>query len=92
MTSRATAKEARDPERHDRGRRSIFVYELDGETYEHDRPKITGAEIMEQAGITEAEGLIQLLPDGTTATIDPDEVVKLVPKPQFKRRPKFKRG
>ena len=69
-----------------------FVYEVDGIEYHSDRPKLTGAEIMAAAGIPLAEGLVQLLPDGTTVTIAPTEEVHLVPEAQFKRRPRFKRG
>lgn len=69
-----------------------FVFDVDGTTYEHDRPKITGGEIMAMAGISPSEGLIQLLPDGSRRTIAPDEEVHLVPGTQFKRRPRFKRG
>jgi hypothetical protein len=69
-----------------------FVYEVDGIEYHSDRPKLTGAEIMAAAGIPVAEGLVQLLPDGTTVTIAPNQEVHLVPDPQFKRRPRFKRG
>lgn len=69
-----------------------FVYDVDGATYEHDRPKITGSEIMAAAGIPLSDGLVQLLPDGTTATVNSDDEVHLVPGTQFKRRPRFKRG
>jgi hypothetical protein len=69
-----------------------FVYEVDGIEYHSDRPKLTGAEIMAAAGIPLAEGLVQLLPDGTTVTVAPTEEVHLVPDAQFKRRPRFKRG
>ena len=69
-----------------------FVYDVDGVTYHHDRPKITGGEIMAAAGIPTTDGLVQLLPDGTTATVNPDDEVHLTPGAQFKRRPRFKRG
>jgi hypothetical protein len=69
-----------------------FVYEVDGIEYHSNRSKLTGAEIMAASGIPLAEGLVQLLPDGTTVTIAPTEEVHLVPEAQFKRRPRFKRG
>ncbi len=75
-----------------RGAGTDFVYDVDGVTYHHDRPKITGAEIMAAAGIPVRDGLVQLLPDGTTATVSPGDEVQLVPGAQFKRRPRFKRG
>lgn len=75
-----------------RGAGPEFVYDVDGVTYHHDRPKITGSEIMTAAGIPLSDGLIQLLSDGTTVTVNPDDEVHLVPGAQFKRRPRFKRG
>ena len=74
------------------GSKSDFVYEVDGTEYRSDRPNLTGAEIMAAAGIPAAEGLVQLLLDGTTVAIAPTEEVHLVPEAQFKRRPRFKRG
>jgi hypothetical protein len=77
---------------HPDGRGAVFVFDVDDVTYEHDRPTITGAEIMVLAGITPSDGLIQILPDGTRKSVAPDETVRLVPGVQFKRRPRFKRG
>jgi hypothetical protein len=74
------------------GHGAVFVFDVDDITYEHDRPTITGAEIMTLAGISPSDGLIQILPDGTRKTVAPDETVRLVPGVQFKRRPRFKRG
>jgi hypothetical protein len=69
-----------------------FVYEVDGVEYHSNRPNLTGAEIMAAAGIPPSEGLVRLLPDGTTASVAPTDTVHLVPDAQFKRRPRFKRG
>lgn len=69
-----------------------FVFDVDGVTYEHNRPKITGEEIMALADISLEEGLIQVLPDGSRQTVAPNAEVHLVPGAQFKRRPRFKRG
>jgi hypothetical protein len=69
-----------------------FVYEVDGIEYHSDRPTLTGAEIMAAAGIPVGEGLVQLLADGTTATVTPTDEVHLVRDAHFKRRPRFKRG
>jgi hypothetical protein len=90
-TQAVTGHDERDPGV-DRGPRQDFVYDVDGTTYHHDRPKITGAEIMLAAGIPSSDGLVQLLQDGSTATVNPDDEVHLVPGALFKRRPKFKRG
>jgi hypothetical protein len=73
-------------------RAAVFVFDVDDVTYEHDRPTITGGEIMSLAGISANDGLIQILPDGTRKTVTSDETVHLVPGAQFKRRPRFKRG
>lgn len=70
----------------------VFVFDVEDTTYEHDRPKITGGEIMDIAGIPRSQGLIQVNPDGTTTSIAADVEVHLVPGAQFKRRPRFKRG
>jgi hypothetical protein len=78
---------------HDHDERGpVFVFEVEGTTYEHDQPKITGGEIMDIAGIPRSQGLIQVNPDGTTTSIAADAEVHLVPGAQFKRRPRFKRG
>ncbi|WP_406161732.1 multiubiquitin domain-containing protein [Streptomyces canus] len=76
----------------DHTKHPTFVFEVDGVEYTHDRPTITGAQIMEMAGINPADGLVQILPDGTRITITLEETVRLVPGAQFKRRPRFKRG
>lgn len=76
----------------DRPGQATFVYDVDGTTYTHNRPKITGLEIMETAGIPLSDGLIQILDDGTTRSIAPEDEVHLVPQARFKRRPRFKRG
>ena len=92
IETQANQSTGADGSDHDRGASPGFVYEVDGAAYRHDRPKITGAEIMAAAGIPISDGLVQLLADSTTATIQPDDEVRLVPGTQFKRRPRFKRG
>ena len=77
---------------HDDDRKGRFVYDVDGVTYHHDHPTITGAEIMMVADIPVSEGLVQLLPDGQTKTVGPNDVVSLASRAHFKRRPRFKRG
>jgi hypothetical protein len=91
-TESVAEHDARPDEHSASGTAADFVYDVDGVTYHHDRPKITGAEIMAAAGIPASDGLVQLLSDGTTATVNPDDEVQLVPGAQFKRRPRFKRG
>ena len=79
---------------HNEGKLAIaeFSYDVDGTTYYSKWRKITGAEIMATAKIPLSDGLIRLFPDGTTASIAPDEEVDLEPEARFKRRPRFKRG
>jgi hypothetical protein len=72
--------------------KAVFVFDVDGTTYDYPHPTIAGAEIMTIAGITLGDGLIQILPDGTRVTVEPTDTVHLVPGAQFKRRPRFKRG
>ena len=69
-----------------------YVYDVDGVAYYSDRRKLTGAEIMAAAKIPLSDGLVQLFPDGTTATVAPDEEVDLELDVKFKSRPRFKRG
>ena len=76
----------------DETKHKIFVFEVDDVEYTYDKPTITGAQIMAIAGINPADGLVQILPDGSRKAIAPDETVELVPGAQFKRRPRFKRG
>lgn len=91
MTAEPTTS-LKEAEGSDRPGRATFVYDVDGTTYTHNRPKITGLEIMETAGIPLSDGLIQILDDGTTRSIAPEDEVHLVPQARFKRRPRFKRG
>ena len=72
--------------------KALFVFEVEDTNYEHNRPEITGGEIMDIAGIPREQGLIQINPDGTTTSIAADQQVRLVPNARFKRRPRFRRG
>ena len=73
-------------------RKPPYVFEVDGKDYGYDRPTITGAQIMDLARISASDGLVQILPDGATKTILPDDVVHLASRSHFKSRPRFKRG
>ena len=85
-----TVVDAADPDGGDR--KPPYVFEVDGKNYGYDRPTITGAQIMHLARISASDGLVQILPDGATKTILPDDVVHLAPRSHFKSRPRFKRG
>ena len=69
-----------------------FKLIIDGKEYEVKHELLTGREIMKLGDIPIADGLIQLLPDGTQVLIGPDEVVDLKKGDHFKRPPRFKRG
>jgi hypothetical protein len=70
----------------------VFAFDVDDTTYRHDRPRITGAEIMDLAGIPRAQGLVRLRDDGSTTAVAADADVYLVRGLHFRRRPRFKRG
>jgi hypothetical protein len=70
----------------------VYVYDVDDTTYEYDQTTITGAQIMQSAGIPTTEGLIRILPDGTRESVNAYDEIHLVSGIQFKRRPRFKRG
>lgn len=69
-----------------------WVFEVDGVTYRHDDPFITGGEIMDIAGIPRDQGLVLVHEDGTQEAVPADKRIKLVPAPVFRKRPRFKRG
>ncbi|MYH24302.1 MAG: hypothetical protein F4156_03680 [Holophagales bacterium] len=69
-----------------------FTLIVDNKEYLVKSELLTGREIMKLAGIPFADGLIQLLPDGTQVLIGLDETVDLKQGDHFKRPPRFKRG
>jgi hypothetical protein len=71
---------------------AVFVYDVDGTSYEYDQPTITGAQIMFAAGLDPQQGLIQILSDGSRVTVNGGDTVNLSAGAHFKRRPRFKRG
>ena len=80
----------------DRGQVSVpsgaFKLVIDGKEYEVKSELLTGREIMKLGDIPIADGLIQLLPDGTQVQIGPDQVVDLKQGDHYKRPPRFNRG
>ena len=70
----------------------FYTFFVDGEEFRIDESTITGAEIMDLAGIPHEVGLILLLDDGTQRPVEPDEVIELKPGRRFKKAPHFKRG
>lgn len=76
----------------DTGTHDGFEFVVDGVDYQWPRPVVTGAEIMEAAGIPPSEGLVELLEDGTQRSVKPTDVFDLGRDRRFKKRPRFKRG
>jgi hypothetical protein len=71
---------------------AAFGYDVDGTSYDYDLPTITGAQIMFAVGIYPQQGLIQILDDGSRASVTAADTVNLAAGAHFKRRPRFKRG
>ncbi|MBM3910156.1 MAG: hypothetical protein FJ356_00730 [Thaumarchaeota archaeon] len=71
----------------------FYTLFVDGVEYHVEQQFLTGAQIMDLAGIQRDLGLIQILEDGTEKQIRPDEVVEFEgPGRRFKKAPRFKRG
>jgi len=70
----------------------VFVFDVDGTTYETDRPRVTGAELFDITDTDLSVGLVLINEDGTTTTVKVDDEYLLTPKANFKRRPHFRRG
>jgi len=74
------------------GRGKFFTFFVDGIEFQVGEPSITGAEIMELAGIPLEVGLLLCEDDGSQRKVLPDEVIELKPGRRFKKAPRFKRG
>lgn len=68
---------------------TIFVDDVE---YRFDHTPVTGAEIMDTAGIPHDAGLVLIHDDGTQETIAVDQELDLQPGRRFKKAPRFKRG
>lgn len=73
-------------------KKRCFTFFVDGKQFQVHRPKVTGARIMELAGVTPQEGLLLCLDDGSQEVVEPEDKIKLVPCPRLTRAPRFKRG
>jgi hypothetical protein len=69
-----------------------FGYDVDGSTYEHDQPTITGAQLMFEVSLYPRQALIRILNDGSRLSVTAAETLNLSSGAHFKRRPRFKRG
>ncbi len=74
-----------------KGEQTALV-EFEGQEVEVPRDEVTGAELMALLGVNPAEGLIEILDDGTQRQVRQEDTFNLRKGPRFKRRPKFKRG
>lgn len=70
----------------------FFTLFVDDKEFHVEESTLTGAEIMDLAGIPREVGLIQILEDGSQVQIKEDEVVELKPGRRFKKAPRFRRG
>ena len=70
----------------------FYTLFVDDNEYRVDRPQLTGAEIMDLAGIPRDVGLILIEEDGTQVQVREGDVVELKPGRRFKKAPRFIRG
>ena len=70
----------------------FFTFFVDDREFHVEQAVISGAEIMELAGIPREVGLVLFLEDGTQRTFGADETIELEPGRRFKKAPRFKRG
>lgn len=70
----------------------FYIVFVDDVEYSFDHTPVTGAEIMDAAGIPYSVGLVLLLEDGTQQPVGTDEEIDLKPGNRFKKAPRFKRG
>ena len=75
----------------DRGGPSYTFFVEDRE-FRVDNQMITGAQILDLAGIPLEAGLILILEDGSQQSVPADEIIELRPGRRFKKAPRFKRG
>lgn len=70
----------------------FYTLFVDGTEYHIDQSEMTGAEIMDLAGIPYNVGLILIEEDGSQTQIHESDVVELKPGRRFNKAPRFKRG
>ncbi len=70
----------------------VFMTSIDGVRCVAETSTLTGAEIMDLAGIPREIGLVMVLEDGTQVQVKEEEVVELRQGRKFKRAPRFMRG
>jgi hypothetical protein len=77
---------------HDDTAGKFYTFFVDDREFRVDVPLITGAKIMELAGIDPSVGLNLIDEDGTQKPVQPTDEVELKPGRRFKKAPRFKRG
>ncbi len=70
----------------------VYTFFVDDREFQIREPVISGARIMEMAGIPVEVGLNVIEEDGTQRPIPPGEEIELKPGRRFKKAPRFKRG
>ena len=73
-------------------RGKVYTFFVDDREFQIREPSITGAQIMEMAGIPVEVGLNVIEEDGTQRPVGPGEEIELKPGHRFKKAPRFKRG
>lgn len=70
----------------------FYTFFVDDREFRVDEPVITGAAIMQLAGIPPEVGINLIEEDGTQRPVRADEEIELRPGRRFKKAPRFKRG
>lgn len=70
----------------------FYVFFVDDREFQVETPIITGAAIMQLAGIPPEVGLNLIEEDGTQTPVQPSDKIELKPGRRFKKAPRFKRG
>ena len=70
----------------------FYTFFVDDREFHVDEPVITGARIMQLAGIPPEVGINLIEEDGTQRPVRADDEFELKPGRRFKKAPRFKRG
>jgi len=70
----------------------FFTLFVDDKEFHVEESTLTGAQIMDLAGIPREVGLILILEDGSQVQVKETDVIELRPGRRFKKAPRFRRG
>jgi len=70
----------------------FFTLFVDDKEFHVEESTLTGAQIMDLAGIPLEVGLILILEDGSQVQVKETDVIELRPGRRFKKAPRFRRG